>query len=41
MLKNVTITLIHTSFSPRTSLQLFVNIGSHNNKQSEKKFTVE
>ena len=32
------ITLIHTSFSPRTTLPFFVSIGSHNNKKSRKNF---
>ena len=32
------ITLIHTSFSPKTTLQFFLSIGSHNNKKCKKIF---
>ena len=32
------ITLIHTSFSPKTLLQFFGSFGSHNNKKSKKIF---
>ena len=40
-LTQLIITLIHTSFSPKTTLQFFVSIGSHNNKKKQKFFLVD